>query len=262
MIADAVSGRPPAVKARLYAVPGSHPSWAVRLMLDRKRLDHSRVDLIAVLHRPILRALRFPAATVPALTIDGRRIQGSREIARALDELRPEPPLFPRDPARRAAVEDAERWGDQVLQSPARRIVWNAIARDRSSIASFLEGARLGVPAGVAVRTAPPVIWAASRYNRSTDEAVRADLAALPTILDRVDGWIADGVIGGDEPNAADFQIATSVRLLMCLDDLRPAIEARPAGRLANRLVPGFPGRIRPVLPPAWLEPLTPSGSP
>ena len=35
----------------------------------------------------------------------------------------------------------------------------------------------------------------------------RADIAALPGQLDRVDGWIADGLIGGDEPNAADLQI-------------------------------------------------------
>ena len=246
----------------MYAVPGSHPSWAARLMLERKRIEHRRVDLVAVLHRPLVRALRFPAATVPALSIDGRRVQGSREIARALEELRPEPPLFPREPARRAAVEDAERWGDQVLQSPARRIVWNAIARDRSSIGSFLEGARLGVPAGLAARTAAPVVWAAVRLNDADDATVEADLTALPAMLDEVDTLIERGVLAGEEPNAADFQIATSVRLLMCLDDLRPPIEARPAGRLANRVVPDFPGRIRPVLPPAWLEPLRGSGSP
>ena len=35
----------------------------------------------------VLRALRFPRYTVPALVLDGRRIQGSREISRALDLL-------------------------------------------------------------------------------------------------------------------------------------------------------------------------------
>jgi hypothetical protein len=38
------------------------------------------------------------------------------------------------------------------------------------------------------------------------------------------------------EPSATDLQIATGVRLLMTMDDLRGAIEARPAGELATRL--------------------------
>jgi hypothetical protein len=42
----------------------------------------------------------------------------------------------------------------------------------------------------------------------------------------------------------------------MTLDDLRPAIEGRPAGEHALRLVPDFPGEAPPVLPAAWLEPL------
>jgi hypothetical protein len=39
----------------------------------------------------------------------------------------------------------------------------------------------------------------------------------------------------------------------MTLDDLRPLIEARPAGQNALRAVPEFPGRVPPGLPPDWL---------
>jgi hypothetical protein len=42
----------------------------------------------------------------------------------------------------------------------------------------------------------------------------------------------------------------------MTLDDLRPHIAARPAGELALRAIPVFPGEAPPVLPPAWLEPI------
>jgi glutathione S-transferase len=73
---------------------------------------------------------------------------------------------------------------------------------------------------------------------------VRRDLAELPAMLDRVDRWIEEGVIGQEEPNAADFQIAPSVRLLMTMEDLRRAIERRPAGELARRLVPEYPSRV------------------
>jgi glutathione S-transferase len=43
------------------------------------------------------------------------------------------------------------------------------------------------------------------------------------------------------------------VRLLLCMDDVRPALEGRPAERLARRLAPDFPGRIPPVFPEQWL---------
>ena len=75
-------------------------------------------------------------------------------------------------------------------------------------------------------------------------------------MLDRIDGWIESGVLNGDRPNAADFQIAPSLGLAMTLDDLRPAIESRPAGELARRFVPNYPGRMPPVLPPDWLTPV------
>ena len=231
--------------ATLYVIPGSHPSMAARLMLQQKGIEYRRVDLMPVVSKAVLKVLRFPRITVPAL-----------EIARELDRMRPEPPLFPGDAERRTAVEEAERWGDDQLQGMARRILWNAIRRDRSSIGTFAEGARLGIPIGLAVKTAPPIIAASVRFNRADDDSVRADLAALPGALERIDDWIEEGVLGGETVNAADLQVATSLRLLMSLDDVRGAIADRPAGELATRVVPDFPGHVGPVLPAAWLEPL------
>lgn len=243
-------------RATLYVIPASHPAMAARRMLEQKGVDYRRVDLMPVLSRGALKALRFPGVTVPALKLGRLKLTGSREIAKALDEAVPDPPLFPTDPAARVAVEDAERWGDEVLQDGVRRILWNAIKRDKEPLRSYSEGARLGIPVGLAVKTAAPIIAAEIRINGVTDAAVRADLAALPGWLDRIDGWFAEGVLGGDPPNAADFQIAAGLRLAMTLDDLRPAIESRPAGELALRLVPDYPGRTPATLPAGWLEPL------
>jgi glutathione S-transferase len=244
------------VDARLYVIPGSHPSMTARLMLEAKGIPYRRIDLMPVISKGVLRALRFPGVTVPALRLDDRRIQGSREIARELDQIQPDPPLFPADPERRTEVEQAERWGDETLQSLVRRTLWNALRRDRAPLASFAEGARLGIPIGVAVKTSAPIVAASARLNEATDSNVRADLAALPGALARIDDWIDAGVLGGEQPNAADLQIAPSLRLAMTLDDVRPAIERRPAGELALRVVPDFPGRVPPILPAAWLEPL------
>ena len=241
---------------RLYVIPGSHPSMAVRLMLEHKGIPYERTDLMPVISKGVLKAMRFPGITVPAIKIDGRRFQGSREIARELDRLQPEPPLFPAEHERRTAVEEAERFGDDDLQPPIRRISWNAIKRDRSVLRGYSEGARLGIPVGVAVKTGGPIVAAAARLNQANDENVRHDLAALPGMLKRIDDWCEAGVLNDDELNAADFQIAPSVRLAMTLEDLRPQIARRPAGELAMRVVPEYPGHVPPILPDAWLQPL------
>lgn len=243
-------------ETRLYVIPGSHPAMTARLMLELKGIPYKRVDLMPVISKGAVKALGFPGVTVPALKIHGEKHQGSREIARALDRIQPEPPLFPADSTARTAVEEAERFGDEDLQPAARRMLWWSLRRDRAPLESFSTGAKLGIPIGLAVKTAGPIVATSARLNQATDENVRSDLAALPGLLSRVDDYIAAGTLGGEQVNAGDLQVATSLRLMMTLDDLRPAISARPAGELALRAVPEYPGRVPAILPAAWLAPL------
>ena len=243
------------MRATLFGVPGSHPALAGQLMLERKGFDVRRLDMVAGVHRVLLRGLGFSRMTVPAVRLDGQRLQGTRTIALALDAMVPLPPLVPAEPERRESVLRAEAWADEVLQPVARRLAWGALKRDHSTIATYLEGARLGIPVSLAAAMAPPVIRLAARLNHADDEHVLRDLRALPTLLDRLDGFLVQGVIGGEEPNVADYQIATTVRLLMSLDDLHGWIERHPAGAHAQAVVPGFPGRIGPVFPHDWLPP-------
>jgi glutathione S-transferase len=238
---------------RLYVIPGSHPAITARLMLDLKGIEYKRTDLMPVVAKGALRAVGFPRTTVPALKIGGEKIQGSREIARALDRIQPDPPLFPADPDARAAVEEAERFGDDRLQHPIRQLLWWGFKHEKENLRGYSEGARLGVPIGLAIKTGGPLVAISARLNEASDPSARAALAALPALLDQVDAYIADGTIGNAERNAADFQIATSIGLALTLDDLKPLIEPRPAGALAREIVPNYPGHTPPILPPAWL---------
>jgi glutathione S-transferase len=88
-------------------------------MLDAKGITYKRIDLMPVISKGVLRAAGFPGITVPALKIDGRKVQGSREIARELDRMRPEPPLLPSDPAERTAVEQAYAGDAPPILPPA-----------------------------------------------------------------------------------------------------------------------------------------------
>ena len=164
----------------------------------------------------------------------------------------PEPPLLPADAEQRAAAEAAERWADETLQQIARRLIWNILDRDPRGRRSYLEGARLGIPVAVAAKTAAPLVYLSKRSNDAGDAEVRRDLEQLPATLDEVDRLLREGVIGGEQPNVADYQIATCLRLLMTLDDVRPAFEGRPCGDFAIGLVPDYPGYAPAALPDEW----------
>ena len=245
----------------LHAIPASHPCATVERALQLKGLPYRRVELIPVAHKAPQR-LRFGETTVPGLEFpDGRRMTGSRAILRALEDHAPR--LVPEDADARRHAERAEEWGDQVLQPLARRVVWAAVSRRPGVMDDYSASADLPVPRAVARLSAPLVARAARKANDGSDLNVRADLAHLAHHLDRVDGWIADGVIGGEEPNVGDLQLAPSLALLASVEDLAPVFADRPCLALARRWFPDYPeGRVPAgTLPAAWLSEAASSAS-
>jgi glutathione S-transferase len=240
--------------AKLYAIPASHPCAAVEAALRIKGVDYERVELIPVAAK-LVQWRRFGAPTVPGVVFgDGERVVGSRRIVRALEHRAPEPHLLPLDARERREVEEAEKWGDQVLQPLARRLVWASLKRAPGRVTAYSEGARLPVPAPLARLSAPLVAQAAARLNGASDGEVRADLINLELHLDRADRWIELGTIGGEAPNAGDLQIGSGLRLMQTLADVAPRIDERPCGRLARRVFPEYPGSVPAgTLPAPWL---------
>ena len=247
--------------AKLYGVPASHPCAAIESALVLKGVAYERVDLIPVVHKAVMRA-RFGGATVPGIRFeDGERVLGSRAIVRALESRTPEPPLLPADRDERRRVEEAERWGDEVLQPLVRRLVWATLRRSPGSATSYSEGAKLPVPAPVARLSSPLMARAEQAIHGADDPSVRADLLNLDSHLDRVEGWMAEGAMNGERPNAADLQVGAALRLLLTLGDVAPRIDGRPAGELARRWFPDYPGAVPAgVLPAAWLDARPPAG--
>ena len=178
------SGRPVGSDAhvhKLYVVHSSHPSQAVRKALALKGIPYKTVELLIPTQAPLMR-LRFGQRTVPALKLDGgAKVSGSRAIMRTLDELVPDPPLLPSAATRprRAAVLDAERWGDEVLQPLVRRLVWAALKRDPAAIPSYQQASQLPRLPGPVVRlVAPGVIAIERRMNRAERRRGRARTCA------------------------------------------------------------------------------------
>jgi glutathione S-transferase len=242
---------------RLFVVHGSHPSAAVKRALELKGVDFKLFEFTPPSHALGMRVL-FGRRTVPGIRFDdGEKVQGSLAIMQALERRYPEPPLYPSNPDARAAVVDAERWGEATFQPVARRIIWPAFARNPEALHSFQQGSKLpALPLGAIKILAPAITTIERRLNDATGDAERADLDALPSHLDKIDAWIADGVLDGEQLNAADLQIGATLNLLLAIEDLRPLIEPRPAGRLARRVFEPIPGRVPAGTIPAWWLPV------
>jgi glutathione S-transferase len=189
--------------------------------------------------------------TVPGLTIDGEeRVHGSIAILERLEQLEPEPPLYPERIA--DAVREAERWGDDELQDLGRRLPWGALHFRPEAVGTFAEPHKPLDPAGTDF--AMRLLRAMWKYHRISAEQLAEDLAGLPAKLDHVDQLASEGVIGGDDPTAADLQIGATLRVLFTVGDLRPLLEGRPAEAIARRWFPDYAGDV-PVgaLPAGWV---------
>jgi glutathione S-transferase len=205
-------------------------------MLRHKGLPYRRVDLIAGWHRRLLPARGFPAGTVPAIALDGRRIQTNRAIARELDELVPSAPLYPAEPTARARVQEAERFGDEQLQPLTRRIVLRSLLEDPGSVRAHRAIGRLPIPYG-GYRVRAALLGPTLGHYGVTAEQVRRDKGELPGLLDTVDAYIEAGVLAGEKLHAADLQIGVLVAALEGVRELEAELRRRPAALLARRVL-------------------------
>jgi glutathione S-transferase len=227
---------------RVYVIEISHPAAAAVGMLRHKRIPHRVVRLMPGLHPLLVRFAGFPRHTVPALEMDGQRVQGSRAIARHLDRLRPEPPLYPADPAARAAVEEAEDWGERVLQPVPRRL-FRYLLLTSADARTWMGAEVMRLPgSGVLQWFFMPAIATLARNSHADEATVRDTVARLPGQLDHVDALIAAGTIGARPPNAADFQILSGVRVLLEIEDVAALAEGRPCAAAARALFPDWVG--------------------
>jgi glutathione S-transferase len=221
----------------------------VEAALKRKGLEYEKVTLPMPHTEEMERIYGAGNSTVPGMLIDGEPVHRSIPILERLEQVEPDPTLYPEPIA--AAVREAERWGDEELQDLGRRLPWGAVHFRPEAMGTFGGGGPLD-PAGTdfAIRFGRGM-W---KYHRISAVQLAEDLAGLPAKLDHVDGLAADGVIGGAEPNAADFQIGATLRVLLTVGDLRPLLEGRPAEEIARRWFPNYAGEVPAgAFPAGWV---------
>lgn len=240
----------PSPTLTLHVLPPSHPSKAAEEAIRFKGLDFEKVVLNPGEHNAVMEEIYGEGnRTVPGMVADGEAVHGSRAIMAKLEEIAPDPPLFPGEIAER--VREAERWGDEELQQLGRDLGWGALHFRPEAMGTMAGGEPLD-PAGTDF--AIKYVRASWKYHGITAVRLAEDLAGLPAKLDHVDSLAEEGIIGGETPNAADLQIGSTIRVLLIVEDLDPLVRGRAGEEIAMRLFPDYPGRVPAgAFPAAWV---------
>jgi glutathione S-transferase len=105
---------------RVYRIPFSTNVERVSLALAHKGVEVEWIDVDPADRSPVERV--SGQSLVPVLVDDGRVVFDSTVILRYLEDLQPEPALFPRDEARRAELDVFLDWFNRVWKRPPNEI--------------------------------------------------------------------------------------------------------------------------------------------
>lgn len=227
----------------LHVLDASHPARAVEAALSSRGVEYERVVLLLDGTHPQQVEEIYGAGkqTVPGMILGDEKVHGSTAIFERLDLLLPEElSLFPAP--KTDEIGEAARWGDEVFQTVGRRLTWGCLMFKPYAAAQAVGGEPLNPAATDFMIKFIRGIW---KHHGISSVLVAEALGEMPANLDRIDAWIADGVLAADPelPNAADLQIGATIALLQTIGDIRPMIAGRPCERLAS-LTPARQGLV------------------
>jgi len=201
-------------KPTLWQIEISHYSEKVRWALDYKHVPHVRRSPLPGTHIPIALALTGGAQlTLPILTVDGRTIGDSTAILAALEEIQPQPPLYPTDPKERARALELEEFFDEQLGPHTRLLSFFELMQEPDV---FAEVAAASVP-GPFGRVKPLVgayarVLTSVRWGANSAAAADRARAAILAALDRLEAELEQGegeFLVGDRLSVADVTAAS-----------------------------------------------------
>ena len=194
----------------LWHIEISHYNEKARWALDYKGIPHERRVPMPGMHG--IRAMvvtRGAQRRLPALELNGRRIGDSTTIIAALEEYRPEPPLYPADPDERARALELEDWFDEQLAPALRRFVWHHTLPDTDATIASLFTTPAPARERLLRATAPVATRAVRRDYDVTDETATRARDQVVVAMDRVEAELQpSGYLAGDGFSVADLTAA------------------------------------------------------
>jgi len=118
----------------LWQFQFSHYNEKARWALDYKRIAHRRHSVLPGFHiLPVL--IKTGQKQVPVLIVEGKSVADSTRIIQHLEEIKPDPPLYPADGATRQRALDLEEYFDEELGPEIRRAFFHLVLPHTSYIA-------------------------------------------------------------------------------------------------------------------------------
>jgi glutathione S-transferase len=226
----------------LWQFRQSHYNDKVRWALDWKRIAHVRRSLLPGMHMP--RVLWMTGQkSVPVLVLNGKAIADSTRIIEALEQLQPDPPLYPSDDAARRRALELEEFFDEELGPHIRR-AWFFLLLPETDFSASLMASGCGATTQRVYRAFFPVIRELMKLdmgiNAASAERSRAKLGAA---LDRIEAELQpSGYLVGDCFSVADLT-AAALLFPIVLPPEFPYAPPTPLPAAAARFRDAFTGR-------------------
>ena len=231
----------------LWHIEISHYSEKARWALAYKDIEHRRRAPVPGAHIPVALFLtRGAHNTFPILQLDGRTIGDSTAIIAALEERRPDSPLYPEDPEQRRRALQLEDFFDEELGPHMRLLAFHEMRRDPGRMKALMERT---APGPLAKLAGPSAAYANAysnlRFRTSDEEAAALAREKIVAALDRLEAELgADEYLVGDGFTVADLTAASLLNPLVLpeggplpsdnpppegLQSFREPLEGRPA---------------------------------
>jgi len=238
---------------RLLQLRNSVFSEKARWALDYKAVPYQEVNLPPGMHTLILR-VRGWGTTVPVLLTAGDALPDSTEIIARLEELRPDPPLYPKDQSSLRCALALEEFFDEHCGHEVRRVGLDEMLDDSRSFRARMLAGEPRVVRGVARVARPMVKRQVRRRYGIAPASVDAARETVRTALDRVEAQLQpSGYLVGDRFSVADLTAAAllaplvlpshmpgpssdEIRLPAGLEEFRASLRAHPGFEWVNEM--------------------------
>jgi glutathione S-transferase len=192
----------------LWQFKYSHYNEKARWALDFKRIAHTRRSVLPGPHVPRIMWMTGQKS-VPVLVLNGKAIADSTRIISALEEMQPDPPLYPRTPAERQRALALEEFFDEELGPYLRRAWFFELLPDADYSAAQLT---VGFSAGAQrmYRRLYPLISPIMKMDMGINAAgAEAGRAKVRAALERIEAELQpSGYLVGDRFSVADLTAA------------------------------------------------------
>jgi glutathione S-transferase len=193
---------------------------------------------------------RGKSRRTPVVDIDGRRISDSTAIIAALEEHKPQPPLYPDEPGDRERALELEDFFDEELAPHTRRFFFFHTLKDSDVVARAL-ATNGGTGQLRALRMSVPVMGRVMRSDFNMNaETARHSLEKIRAAMDRLEHELEGReYLVADRFSVADLAAATLFTPVLAppgrqyllaeavpgVLEVREELSARPGGQWVNQ---------------------------